>query len=130
MGRWATTVLVVEDSRDTLDAYGLLLRMDGFHVLKAATGQDAVRLGRHHHIDALITDLNLPDIPGDVLIRTLRAEGELPLRVATITGEDSAWRARARHAGADVVFTKPVEWADVLRWLRSGVDQTAAGVHL
>jgi DNA-binding response OmpR family regulator len=63
-GAWTTTVLVVEDSRDTLNAYALLLRMDGFHVLKASTGREALHLCRHHYIGTLITGLNLPDIPG------------------------------------------------------------------
>jgi DNA-binding response OmpR family regulator len=126
MGRWPSTVLVVEDARETLDAYAFLLQVDGFRVLKAATGRDAVRLSGHHHIDIVITDLNLPDIPGDVLIRTLRAETGASLRVAAITGEDSPQQARARQAGADVVFTKPVEWRDVLTWLRSSVRATAA----
>src|SRR6266545_4757217 len=126
MGRRTHTILVVEDARETLDAYALLLQVDGFQVLRASNGRDAVHLSRHHHIDGLITDLNLPDIPGDVLIRTLRAEARRPLRVAAITGEDVSTQAGARQAGADVVFTKPVEWSGVLDWLQDGVSQTAA----
>src|SRR6266542_518388 len=81
------TILVVEDAEEALHAYAVLLQSSGFNVLTAPNGQEAVRLSPLHHIDVLLTDLNLPDIPGDILIERLRAQASTPLRIAAITGE-------------------------------------------
>src|SRR2546422_1990517 len=67
--------------------------------------------------DVVLSDLGLPDIPGDVLIRELRARSGRATRVVVVTGYGEPFQARARQAGADVVFTKPVEWSRILEYL-------------
>jgi CheY-like chemotaxis protein len=65
----------------------------------------------------VLSDLGLPDIPGDVLIRELRARAGRGTRVMVVTGYGEPFLSRARQAGADVVFTKPVEWSRILEYL-------------
>jgi DNA-binding response OmpR family regulator len=65
----------------------------------------------------VLSDLGLPDIPGDVLIRELRSRSGLTTRVLVVTGYGEPFLSRARQAGADVVFTKPVEWSRILEYL-------------
>jgi DNA-binding response OmpR family regulator len=60
----------------------------------------------------------LPDIPGDVLIRQVRAAAGAGARIVVITGYGEPYQTRARQAGADVVFTKPVEWSRIVDYLR------------
>jgi len=65
--------------------------------------------------DVVLTDLGLPDIPGDVVIRRVLASARRRPRVIVVTGYDEPFVSRARQAGADVVFNKPIVWATLAR---------------
>jgi len=52
-----------------------------------------------------------------VLIRELRSRSGHTTRVLVVTGYGEPFLSRARQAGADVVFTKPVEWSRILEYL-------------
>jgi putative NIF3 family GTP cyclohydrolase 1 type 2 len=52
-----------------------------------------------------------------VLIRQIVTGKRRRARVIVVTGYGEPYLTRARQAGADVVFTKPVEWSQVLKWL-------------
>lgn len=110
-------VLVVEDVWDILEVFAILLRAEGAQVATAGTGRDAAELARQTEFDVVLTDLGLPDIPGDVLIRQLGSGSKRRARVVAITGFGEPYISRALQAGADVVFTKPVEWSRVLEYL-------------
>ena len=83
----------------------------------AANGREATELVAQQRFDVVLSDLGLPDIPGDVLIRELRARSGRATRVMVVTGYGEPFLTRARQAGADVVFTKPVEWSRILEYL-------------
>jgi DNA-binding response OmpR family regulator len=117
--------LVVEDAPDVLDVFTILLRLEGAHAVGAATGADALAISRGHHFDVVVVDLGLPDIPGEVLIRTIIAAARGLLTVVVITGERGSAVTRAREAGASAVFMKPCDWGHVIRYL-NGLDRVAA----
>jgi two-component system CheB/CheR fusion protein len=119
------TVLLVEDADDIRDAFGVLLRLEGAEVAAVRTGREAVDLAARRTFDVLLTDLGLPDIPGDVLIRNVLATARPRPRIVVVTGYGEPYVGRARAAGADVVFTKPIEWAALVREL-SKASHTAA----
>jgi two-component system, OmpR family, KDP operon response regulator KdpE len=100
--------LVVEDAPDVLDVFTILLRLEGAHAVGAATGADALAISRGHHFDVVVVDLGLPDIPGEVLIRTIIATARGLLTVVVITGERGSAVTRAREAGASAVFMSRV----------------------
>ena len=110
-------VLVVEDVWDILEVFAILLRAEGAKVSTAGTGRDAAELARQTEFDVVLTDLGLPDIPGDVLIRQLGSGSKRRARVVAVTGFGEPYISRALQAGADVVFTKPVEWSRILEYL-------------
>lgn len=66
----------------------------------------------------VLTDLGLPDIPGDILIRLILSVASPRPRVVVVTGFDEPELSRAWASGADAVFTKPIEWTVLLRALR------------
>lgn len=111
-------VLLIEDVRDILDVFTILLRAEGADVAAAEGGREAAELVRRQPFDVILTDLGLPDIPGDVLIRQIRAAASAGARIVVITGYGEPYQTRARQAGADVVFTKPVEWSRIVDYLR------------
>jgi two-component system CheB/CheR fusion protein len=110
-------ILLVEDAPDIREVFTVLLRAEGAEVAPAASGVEAREIARTREFDVVLTDLGLPDIPGDVLIRQLLAECPKHARVLVVTGYGEPYISRARQAGADVVFTKPVEWSRVLEFL-------------
>jgi len=117
MGLRGVRILVIEDAQDIREVFTLLLRAEGADVTSAANGREATDLLAAQRFDVVLSDLGLPDIPGDVLIRELRARSGRATRVVVVTGYGEPFQARARQAGADVVFTKPVEWSRILEYL-------------
>ena len=76
-------------------------------------------MARTGRFDVVLSDLGLPDLSGEALIRQIRASAGMATRVIVITGYGEPYLSRARQAGADAVFTKPVEWTrilDCIRW--------------
>jgi two-component system CheB/CheR fusion protein len=112
-------ILVIEDVPDIRDIFTILLRAEGADVVAVGTGREAAELVARREFDVVLTDLGLPDIPGDVLVRQIVGVGRKRARVAVITGYGEPYLTRARQAGADVVFLKPVEWTRILDYLRT-----------
>jgi CheY-like chemotaxis protein len=112
-------ILVIEDVPDIRDVFTVLLRAEGADVLAVGTGREAAELVARRDFDVVLTDLGLPDIPGDVLVRQILGAGRGRIRIAVITGYGEPWVTRARQAGAHAVFMKPVEWTRVLDYLRA-----------
>lgn len=109
-----TKILLVEDDRDIRDAFVLLLRAEGAEVTPTATGREAAALAAEGDFDVLLTDLGLPDVPGDMVIRHVLATAARPPWVVVVTGYGEPFTTRAREAGADVVMQKPVTWPMLL----------------
>jgi len=111
-------VLLVEDVPDIREVLTILLRAEGAEVVATGSGREAVDLVGQREFDVVLTDLGLPDIPGDLLIRQIRAGSTRRTRVLVITGYGEPYITRAWQAGADAVFTKPVDWTNILNYLR------------
>lgn len=120
------TVLLVEDAADTRDVLERLLEADGAEVLATGSACEAVALAAVHDIDVLLTDLGLPDIPGEALIRKVIADAPRRPRVVVVTGYGEPFASRARAAGADVVLTKPIGWSDLVPHLTAAAPDVVA----
>jgi two-component system CheB/CheR fusion protein len=117
-------VLLVEDSSDVREVFTLLLRSEGVDVVATGRGCEAVDLATGADFDVVLTDLGLPDIPGEMVIRRVLAGSRRRPRVIVITGYDEPFVSRARQAGADLVFIKPILWstlADTLAAVRQSI---------
>lgn len=66
-------LLVVEDERDTADMLAAYFEAQGFEVMSAAWGQDAVQIAREKQPDLVLLDIRLPDIDGFEVCRQLRS---------------------------------------------------------
>jgi two-component system CheB/CheR fusion protein len=110
-------ILVVEDTDDIRELFTLLLAEEGAKVTAAANGRDAIEAAARGDFDVLLTDLGLPDIPGDIVIRAVLDQARHRPRVVVVTGYGEPYQARALEAGADVVLTKPVSWSTLLEHL-------------
>lgn len=120
-------ILLVEDAADIREVFTVLLKAEGADVTATGTGREAAEIAGRRDFDVVLSDLGLPDIPGDVLIRQiLSSSRNRRTRVMVVTGYGEPYLTRAHQAGADVVFTKPVEWSRILEYLeRPGLAASA-----
>ena len=112
-------VLVVDDEGDIRLSVGLALRLAGYEVLEAATGQDAVRSVVEESPDAVLLDLRLPDIDGWTVLERLENLGHFPQVPVVIGSADAApaSRHRALDAGCAGYLVKPFEPAALIALL-------------
>jgi CheY-like chemotaxis protein len=103
------TVLLVDDDRDTLALYGLILETFGFHVLPAENGRTALEVAAEHPPDIVVTDLAMPVMDGVELCERLRSDPSTSsIPILAVSGQ--AWNGtdeQARRAGCDEVLLKP-----------------------
>ncbi len=115
MPRPGGKVVIADDNRDAADSLKLLLELSGFETFVAYSGQQALDVGEREQADAFILDVGMPEMSGYEAARRIRREawGHGALLVAvTGWGQDDD-KARARAAGFDHHFTKPVNPAAV-----------------
>ena len=99
-------VLVVDDEVKILDIVKSYLEKDGYTVLTATSGKQALTLMRQRPVSMLILDLMLPDMTGEEICRTVRESSNLPIIMMTAkTDEESIVGGLA--LGADDYVTKP-----------------------
>jgi two-component system alkaline phosphatase synthesis response regulator PhoP len=99
-------VLVVDDDEKTVELVKLYLNRDGYRVLTACDGIEALRLAREGRPDLIVLDLMLPGIDGLEICRTLRAESDVPIIMLTAMTTDQD-RLNGLDMGADDYVTKP-----------------------
>ncbi len=99
-------ILVVDDDAKTVELVKLYLKRDGYKVITANDGNEALRLARENHPDLIVLDLMLPGMDGLQVCRILRKESDVPIIMLTaITTEDD--RLTGLEIGADDYVTKP-----------------------
>jgi DNA-binding response OmpR family regulator len=99
-------VLIVDDEETVREVVGQYLELEGFAVLQASNGLDALRLAEKTPPDLVILDLTLPGIDGLEVCRRLRAVSAVPILMLTARAEDVE-KLEGFHAGADDYLTKP-----------------------
>ena len=99
-------VLVVDDDAKTVELVKLYLNRDGYRVLTAYDGIEALRLAREGHPDLIVLDLMLPGVDGLEVCRTLRDESDVPIIMLTAKTTDQD-KLTGLELGADDYVTKP-----------------------
>jgi DNA-binding response OmpR family regulator len=72
-------ILVVDDDKKIVELVTLYLKKDGYQVLAAFDGRQAIELARRRQPDLIVLDLMLPQVDGTDVCRVLRAESEVPI---------------------------------------------------
>jgi two-component system alkaline phosphatase synthesis response regulator PhoP len=99
-------ILVVDDDAKTVELVKLYLNRDGYRVLTAYDGVEALRLARESHPDLIVLDLMLPGIDGLEVCRILRGESDVPIIMLTAKTTDQD-KLIGLGLGADDYVTKP-----------------------
>ncbi|MBA3241904.1 MAG: response regulator [Acidobacteria bacterium] len=112
------TILVVEDYEDTSLAMRLALEDQGYRILEAADGVQAVEVAERERPDIILMDLQLPILDGLAATERIRANPEMSevVIVAVTAHQEADYRARALAAGCNAFVSKPIdfEWLNDL----------------
>jgi two-component system chemotaxis response regulator CheY len=103
------TVLAVDDSASIRQMVGFTLRSAGYQVVEAVDGADALEKLKAEAVHLVITDLNMPNLDGIELVKTIRAGGGhkfVPIVFLTTESQD-AKKQQAKAAGATGWIVKP-----------------------
>jgi two-component system, OmpR family, KDP operon response regulator KdpE len=121
-----TRLLVVDDEPQIHRFLGPALNAAGYDVIKAETGEEALRLAVTRQPALILLDLGLPDMDGQVVIPRLREFIKVPIVVVSARGQEDE-KVAALDAGADDYVEKPFALAELLARIRVALRRGAAG---
>jgi two-component system CheB/CheR fusion protein len=129
MGSPEFKILIADDNRDAADSLGMILEMEGYHVVVAYTGRDALAMAESHLPDVVLLDIGMPDLSGHEVAREIRrAPWGNAMHLVAITGwgqtED---QDRSSAAGCDRHLTKPVDPDQLARLLQELLHHRTVG---
>ncbi len=113
-------VLFVDDTRDTRDFFRFALELENIDVRLAGNGWEALDLVRRAPFDAIIMDVEMPEMNGwDTAraIRSMGSGGQIPIVMYTAYN-DGPVRQKATEVGADAILFKPLLPREILSRIR------------
>jgi DNA-binding response OmpR family regulator len=119
----ARTILVVDDEPTLRETLAEALEMDGFRVLTAADGREALSRFREHQPDLVVLDLMLPELSGIEVCRIIRAESGVPIVMITAKSSELD-KVVGLELGADDYVTKPFSLRELTARIRSLLRRT------
>ena len=112
----SSTILLVDDEDAVQKLLAYPLERDGFRVVQARDGEEALECFQREHVDLVVLDLMLPKVDGLEVCKRLRAESSVPIIMLTAR-DDELDKVLGLELGADDYITKPFS----LREFRSRV---------
>ena len=114
------TVLLVEDFEDNRFMMRRLLEMNGYRVVEAEDGEEAITKAETENPDLILMDLSLPILDGLAATRRIRQMPQfLRIPVVAVSAHDTAdFHAEALAAGCNEYVTKPVDFDELETLLR------------
>src|SRR3954466_8821939 len=122
-GREPATLLLVDDEPANLDSLERIFAREGYKTQRAASAEKALEILRHEPVDVVLTDLMMPGMSGQELLRGVRAvapEAEVVLMTAYGTVEAAVL---AMKDGAYDFLTKPLKRHAVLKSVQQAVEK-------
>ncbi|HWR60695.1 MAG TPA: response regulator transcription factor [Clostridia bacterium] len=119
-------ILVVDDDPITLKILCATMEKHGFSVIRATTGNDALLHLKNHRLQAVILDLNLPDISGSDILKHIRNHPVLNSIATIIVTEnnDKLEAILSLEMGADDYITKPFHQRELVARLNTVLRRT------
>jgi two-component system, OmpR family, KDP operon response regulator KdpE len=124
VNRDLNNLLIVDDERGIRIALRTVLGNCGFSIVEAARGEKALALAHAAQFDAVLLDIELPDMSGIEVCRRLRAcSPRLPIIMLTVfDGEET--KVEALESGADDYVTKPFHIGELIARLRQAIRRS------
>lgn len=113
-----STILLVDDEPQILEILSSYLQKEGYHVLTAQTGKEAVEMATTVTFTCIILDLMLPDLGGEEVCIQIRKESRVPILMLTAKSGE-ADRIRGLSIGADDYLIKPFSPRELVARVRA-----------
>jgi DNA-binding response OmpR family regulator len=117
------TILVVDDEPTLRETLAETLDADGFRVLTAADGREALGRFREHRPDLIVLDLMLPELSGVEVCRIIRRESRVPILMLTAKSSELD-KVLGLELGADDYVTKPFSLRELSARIRALLRRT------
>jgi DNA-binding response OmpR family regulator len=120
-------ILAVDDENDVLLIIKTALFSEGYDVITAANGYDALAMAEDHKPDLIVLDMMMPEMNGFEVLRSLReSETTATIPVIMLTGvSDKSRIQQALDAGIDYYIVKPFEFHDLIAKVKIAIADAA-----
>ena len=121
-----TTILLADDDEMIVDILSHQLTREGYVVVTAGDGIQALELARTRQPDLVLLDVMMPGLQGWEVCRELRRESDVPILMLTARGEEMD-RVLGLELGADDYIVKPFSFRELLARIRANLRRAALG---
>ena len=111
-------ILVCDDDKDIVEAIDIYLTQEGYEVLKAYDGDEAIKVLKSNEVDLLIMDVMMPRLDGIRATLKIRENMSLPIIILSAKSED-ADKILGLNIGADDYITKPFNPLELVARVKS-----------
>ena len=111
-------ILVCDDDKDIVEAIDIYLTQEGYEVLKAYDGDEAIKVLKKNEVDLLIMDVMMPRLDGIRATLKIRENMSLPIIILSAKSED-ADKILGLNIGADDYMTKPFNPLELVARVKS-----------
>lgn len=111
-------ILVCDDDKEIVEAIDIYLTQEGYHILKAYDGEQAIKILKSEKVDLLIIDVMMPRLDGIRATLKIREEHSLPIIILSAKSED-ADKILGLNVGADDYVTKPFNPLELVARVKS-----------
>lgn len=115
-----STILVVDDEPRMIQFIRMNLDLEGFHVLEASNGVEALEKIRSDLPDLIVLDVMMPDLDGFETLRLLREISNVPVIMLTVR-DDEEDKVKGLELGADDYVTKPFGPRELISRIRAAL---------
>ena len=112
------TILVCDDDREIVEAIDIYLQQEGYAVLKAYDGEEALRVLKENEVQLLIMDVMMPRLDGIRATLKIREESSIPIIILSAKTEDSD-KILGLNVGADDYLGKPFNPLELVARVKS-----------
>ncbi len=120
------TILVVDDEQRLVSLVQTYLTQEGFRVVTAGNGREALNVARDEKPDLIILDIMMPEMDGYEFMRQHRAERNTPIILLTARVDDEE-RVIGLEVGADDYVTKPFRPRELVARVRAVLRRSGSG---
>jgi two-component system KDP operon response regulator KdpE len=117
------TVLVVDDESRMVEFIAMNLELEGFRVVRAANGSEALEKASREHPDLVLLDIMMPEMDGFETLECLRETTSVPVIFLTAKSEEVD-RIKGLDLGADDYITKPFSPRELVSRIRAVLRRT------
>jgi Response regulators consisting of a CheY-like receiver domain and a winged-helix DNA-binding domain len=113
-------ILVCDDDKEIVEAIDIYLSQEGYHIIKAYDGQEALQKLTEHEIHLLVIDVMMPRLDGIRATLKVREKSSIPIIILSAKSED-ADKILGLNVGADDYVTKPFNPLELVARVKSQI---------